>query len=32
LKGSMTGEALFQTVIKIEFGWEKLKNVNKQWW
>jgi hypothetical protein len=33
LKGSsMTGEDLFLTVIKMEFGWEKLKNVNNQWW
>jgi hypothetical protein len=32
LKGSMTGEDLFLTVIKMEFGWEKLKNGNNQWW
>ena len=31
LKGSMTGEDLFITVIKMEFGWEKLKNVDNQW-
>jgi hypothetical protein len=30
LKSSMSGEALFLTVMKIEFGWEKLKNVNNQ--
>jgi hypothetical protein len=32
LKASMTGEDLFLTVIKMEFAWEKLKNVNNQWW
>jgi hypothetical protein len=32
LKGSMTGKDLFLTEIKMEFGWEKLKNGNNQWW